>query len=159
VYYHPPHAYNVDRMLRAMKASLDYYSTNFSPYQFRQLRIVEFPDYANFAQAFPGTIPYSEAAGFIFDSSNPDRIDFITYITAHETGHQWWAHQVIGADMQGQTVLSETLAQYSALMVMERMYGQPESRRFLKSSLDSYLRNRGTDIVGEVPLERVENQA
>jgi hypothetical protein len=159
VYHHPPHSYNVDRMLRAMKASLEYYSENFSPYQFRQLRIVEFPAYLNFAQAFPGTVPYSEAAGFIFDSRDTNRVDGITYVTAHEAGHQWWAHQVIGADMQGQTVLSETLAQYSALMVMERMYGLPEIRRFLKRSLDGYLRGRGTDRIGEVPLERVEGQA
>jgi hypothetical protein len=110
VYYHPPHDISVDRMLRAMKASLDYYSTNFSPFQFRQMRIVEFPDYMNFAQAFPGTVPYSEAAGFIIDARDSSRVDGITYVTAHETGHQWWAHQVIGADMQGQTVLSETLA-------------------------------------------------
>ena len=80
-------------------------------------------------------------------------------MTAHETGHQWWAHQVIGADMQGQTVLSETLAQYSALMVMERMYGIAEIRRFLKGSLDGYLRGRATDRIGEVPLARVEGQA
>ncbi|HEX7013511.1 MAG TPA: M1 family aminopeptidase [Steroidobacteraceae bacterium] len=159
VYYHPPHYYNVDRMLRSMKASLDYYSSHFSPYQFRELRVVEFPAYMNFAQAFPGTIPYSEAAGFILNVEDPNRVDFITYVTAHEVGHQWWAHQVVGADMQGQTVLSETLAQYSALMVMERMYGGAEIRRFLKRSLDSYLRGRASDIVGEVPLERVENQA
>ena len=71
VYYHPAHPYNVKRMLGSMKASLDYYSKNFSPYQFRQLRIVEFPAYMNFAQAFPGTIPYSEAAGFIIDVEDP----------------------------------------------------------------------------------------
>ena len=159
VYYHPTHPYNVQRMLGSMKASLDYFSKNFSPYQFRQLRIVEFPAYMNFAQAFPGTIPYSEAAGFIMNSEVADRIDFITYVTAHEIGHQWWAHQVIGADMQGQTVLSETLAQYAALMVMEHMYGAKEIRRFLKGSLDGYLRGRATDILGEVPLERVEGQA
>ncbi|MFC4314011.1 ABC transporter permease/M1 family aminopeptidase [Steroidobacter flavus] len=159
VYYHPTHPYNVDRMITAMKASMDYYSTNFSPYQFNQFRIVEFPAYSNFAQAFPGTIPYSEAAGFILDSTHRDRIDFITYVTAHEAGHQWWAHQVIGADMQGQTVLSETLAQYAALMVMERMYGVEEIRKFLKGSLDGYLRGRASDLIGEVPLERVENQA
>lgn len=159
VYYHPAHDFNVDRMLTAMKASLEYYATHFSPYQFHQFRIVEFPAYSNFAQAFPGTIPYSEAAGFITDASHRDRVDFITYVTAHEAGHQWWAHQVIGADMQGQTVLSETLAQYSALMVMERMYGMEEIRMFLKSSLNGYLRGRATDLIGEVPLERVENQA
>jgi ABC-2 type transport system permease protein len=159
VYYHPEHAYNVDRMLKGMKASVEYYSENFSPYQFRQLRVVEFPAYSNFAQAFPGVIPYSEAAGFIFDSSHADKTDLVTYLTSHETAHQWWAHQVVGADMQGQTVLTETLAQYSALMVMEHMHGPQEIRDFLKDSLDGYLSSRGSDIVGEVPLERVENQA
>jgi aminopeptidase N len=120
---------------------------------------VEFPAYRNFAQAYPGTVAYSEAAGFILGPPNPDRYDGVTYVNAHEIAHQWWVHQVIGANVQGQTVLSETLAQYSALMVMERMYGPEEIRRFLKSSLDTYLRARGSDIVGEVPLERVEEQA
>ncbi len=160
VYYHPEHDYNVQRMLDATKDSIEYYSENFSPFQFRQMRIVEFPAYMNFAQAFPGTVPYSEAAGFIIDIENRgDRIDGVTYVTAHEVGHQWWAHQVIGADMQGQTVLSETLAQYSAFMVMEKTYGDAEIRRFLRGSLGGYLSGRATDVLGEVPLERVEGQA
>ena len=143
---------------KAMKASLDYCSANFSPYQFRQLRIVEFPAYANFAQSFANTIPYSEAIGFILDTTDPDKIDMVTYVTAHEIAHQWWAHQVIGADMQGMTMLSETLAQYSALMVMEKMYGPEQIRRFLKFELDRYLRGRGGEMIEEVPLARVENQ-
>lgn len=159
VYHHPEHAFNVDRMLKAMASALDYGSKNFSPYQFKELRIAEFPAYRNFAQAYPGTVAYSEAAGFILAPPAPDKYDGVTYVTAHEVGHQWWAHQLVGADMQGQTVLSETLAQYHALMVMERMYGPQEIRRFLKASLDTYLRARASDIMGEVPLERVEEQA
>ena len=31
-------------------------------------------------------------------------------VLAHEIAHQWWAHQIIGAEMQGGTMLSETLA-------------------------------------------------
>ena len=46
VYYQPGHDYNVDRMLEAMKASLDVFSEKFSPYQFKQARIMEFPSYA-----------------------------------------------------------------------------------------------------------------
>ena len=63
--YHPAHAYNVNRMIDAVKKSLDYYTTNFGPYQYHQLRIVEFPRYATFAQSLPNTIPFSEAIGFI----------------------------------------------------------------------------------------------
>jgi aminopeptidase N len=79
-------------------------------------------------------------------------------VTAHELGHQYWAHQVIGADMQGQTITVETLAQYSALMVMKKLYGQDKIRRFLKFELDSYLNGRKGDPIGEQPLYRVENQ-
>ena len=35
-----------ERMHAAMKASLDYFTQNFSPFQFRQVRILEFPAYA-----------------------------------------------------------------------------------------------------------------
>jgi aminopeptidase N len=72
--------------------------------------------------------------------------------------HQYWAHQVIGAEMQGETLTSETLAQYSALMVMKHLYGPDQIRRFLKYELDNYLQSRKGEAVEEVPLERVENQ-
>lgn len=158
VYHDAQHARNAPRMIKAMAAALDYYQQAFGPYQFRQARIVEFPAYASFAQAFANTMPYSEGLGFIADLSDPEKIDYVTYITAHEVGHQWWAHQVIGSDQQGATVLSETLAQYSALMVMEKTYGRDQIRRFLKFELDRYLRSRGTERLEELPLERVENQ-
>ena len=92
--------------------------------------------YASFAQAFAGTMPYSESIGFNADTNDPEKIDFTTYVIAHEIAHQYWAHQVIGADMQGGTLTSETLAQYSALMVMKKLYGPDQIRRFLKYELD-----------------------
>ncbi len=163
VYYHPAHEHNVQLMLDAMKASLEVFSAAFSPYQFRQARILEFPAYASFAQAFANTVPYSEAIGFIQDhpaksAEGDEKIDLVTYVTAHELGHQWWAHQVIGADKQGMTMLSETFAQYSAMLVMERLHGPEMAKKFLKYELDGYLRNRGSEAVEELPLVRVENQ-
>ena len=162
VYYDPHHPYNVDRMLNAMKVSFDIYTKEFSPFQFHQMRILEFPAYAGFAQSFANTVPYSEGIGFIQNSArvlnDPDKIDLVTYVTAHELGHQWWGHQVIGADMQGDTMLSETFAQYSAMLVVERLYGPEHVRKFLKYALDQYLRSRGGEEVEELPLERVEDQ-
>jgi aminopeptidase N len=79
-------------------------------------------------------------------------------VTAHELGHQYWAHQAVGADMQGSTMLTETLAQYSALMVMKQVFGPDKIRRFLKYELDDYLGSRKGDAIEEMPLERVENQ-
>lgn len=158
VFYHDGHDWNVEKMLRAMGTSLDYYRSHFGPYQFNYARIIEFPGYSSFAQAFAGTMPYSESIGFNANTNDPEKIDFTTYVIAHEIGHQYWAHQVIGADMQGGTLTSETLAQYSALMVMKKLYGPDKIRRFLKYELDGYLGGRKSDVVEELPLERVENQ-
>jgi len=158
IYFDPKHPYNVDRMIEAVQKSLAYYEANFTPYQHRQVRILEFPGYASFAQSFANTIPYSESLGFITDLRDKDAIDYVFYVTAHEIAHQWWAHQVIGANVQGATVLSESLSQYSALMVMEQEYGRGQMRRFLKQELDQYLAGRGQERLEELPLYRVENQ-
>ncbi|MHC1480479.1 ABC transporter permease/M1 family aminopeptidase [Frateuria aurantia] len=158
VYYDPQHPYNVGRMIEASKEALDYYSRNFSPYQFRQLRILEFPGYSSFAQSFANTVPFSEAIGFIADLRDSSKIDYPFYVTAHEVAHQWWAHQVIGANVQGSTMLSESLAQYSALMVMKHHYGPQKMRKFLKYELDRYLGSRATERVAEEPLALNENQ-
>ncbi|HEX9163898.1 MAG TPA: M1 family aminopeptidase, partial [Thermoanaerobaculia bacterium] len=158
IYYDAKHPYNVQRMIDGVKRSLDYYSANFSPYQHKQVRILEFPRYARFAQSFPNTIPFSESIGFIADLRDKDAIDYVFYVTAHEVGHQWWAHQVIGARVQGATMITETMAQYSALMVMEHEYGRDKMRKFLQHELNSYLRGRGGELVAEMPLMLVENQ-
>lgn len=158
VLYTPGHDVNVPKMLDAMQASLAYYRANFGPYQFDYARIIEFPRYASFAQAFAGTMPYSEGIGFVADTDDPTKIDWTTYVIAHEIAHQYWAHQVVGADMQGGTLTSETLAQYSALMVMKKLYGPEKIRRFLKYELDAYLRGRKGEALEELPLNRVENQ-
>ena len=158
VYHDPRHVWNVPAMLKAMKTSLGYYERNFGPYQFGYARIIEFPGYRTFAQAFAGTMPYSESIGFAADVRDPETIDYVSYVTAHELGHQYWAHQIVGADMQGSTILSETLAEYSALMVMKELYGEDKIRRFLKFGLDQYLAARKADVLPEQPLVRVENQ-
>jgi ABC-2 type transport system permease protein len=157
VFHHPGHAYNVDRMIDAVKKSLDYYTQAFGPYQHRQVRIVEFPRYGDYAQSFAGTIPYSEGIGFIADVRRDD-IDYPFFVTAHEVAHQWWGHQVAPADVQGAAMLSETLSEYSALMVMEKQYGRGQIGRFLRHELDGYLQGRTSERLGEMPLALVENQ-
>ncbi len=158
IYYDAKHPYNVDRMIDGVKKSLDYFTKNFSPYQHKQVRILEFPGYRTFAQSFPNTIPFSESIGFIGDLRDKEAIDYVFYITAHEVAHQWWAHQVIGGNVQGGTMLVETMSQYSALMVMEKEYGREKMQKFLKYELDRYLRDRGSELIAEQPLVLVENQ-
>ena len=159
VYYDAQHPRNIDRMLAAAARSLDTYQSAFGPYPFRYARIVEFPVYVTSAKSFAGTFPYSEGFGFIADLSDKNMIDYTGQVVAHEFAHQWWGHQAIGADMQGAAMLVETLAQYSALMVMEKVAGRDHSRRYLRQSLDNYLFSRGFETSEELPLARVEGQA
>jgi ABC-2 type transport system permease protein len=160
VYYIPKHHYNVQTMLNSIRASLEYYTENFGPYYHKQCRIIEFPRYSSFAQAFPGTMPYSEGLGFITDlrKVTEDDIDVVYYIVAHEMAHQYWAHQVIGAKMRGSEMLSESFAQYSALMVMERAYGRDKMKKFLKYEMDRYLSGRANEQRAERALRETENQ-
>jgi len=160
IYYQEGHEYNLDRMIKSIKKSLDYYTANFGPYQHRQVRILEFPRYQSFAQSFPNTIPYSESIGFIarVDDADKEKIDVPFYVTAHEVAHQWWAHQAIGGNVQGSVLMSETMSQYSALMVMEKEYGLQAMKKFLKYEMDDYLKGRTTESKKEVPLMLCENQ-
>jgi len=160
VYYDKQHAINVPNMMRSMQKSLDYYTSNFGPYYHKQCRILEFPRYRSFAQAFPGTMPYGEGVGFITDLRNvtKDDIDIVFNLVAHEMAHQYWAHQVCGAKMQGSEMLSEGFAQYSALLVMEKEYGKDKMKRFLKYEMNDYLSNRSRESEGENPLMKTENQ-
>ena len=158
VYYDAKHSWNVDVMIQGVKDSLDYFEAEFGPYQHKQMRIIEFPGYRSFAQSFANTVPYSENIGFIADLRDPEAIDYVYYVTAHEVAHQWWGHQVGAADVQGSAILSESLSQYSAIMVLKKRYGDNQIRRFLKYELDSYLRGRSGEILEEMAFMRSENQ-
>jgi len=158
VYYDPAHHYNVPLMIEAAKAGLDYYGSQFSPYQFKQFRIMEFPRYRGFAQSFPNTVPFSEAIGFITRLLKPTDIDLTWFVTGHELGHQWWAHQLIGGRVEGSNMMSETLAQYSAYMLTERKYGKDYMHRVLRHYLDRYLRGRAGEVRHEPPLSLVQRE-
>ena len=161
IYYHKGHEYNLDRMMSGVKKSLAYYSEAFSPYQHKQVRIIEFPlSMGTFAQSFANTIPFSETIGFVADVDDTDEnaVDYPFSVTAHEVAHQWWAHQVIGANVQGATMLSESLSEYSSLKVLEKEYGKGQMQRFLKDALDGYLSGRSRESKKEKPLMYNENQ-
>jgi hypothetical protein len=157
IYYQPGHEFDLDRMMGGMKSTLSYCTSSFSPFQFKQLRIIEFPRYGDFAESFPNTIPFSEGIGFItyVDPNKKDAINLPLFVTAHETAHQWWGHQVMSANTEGETVF-EMLAQYTALMVMRHTYGPESMKKFLRYQLDGYLRGRAQERDEEKPLLRVE---
>lgn len=158
VYYHPGHEYNLDKMMESAKAGLDYYTRNFGPYQFTQYRVLEYPRYRTFAQSFPNTVPFSEGIGYIERLKKKDDIDILYFVNAHELAHQWWGHQLIGSMTQGSNMMSESLAEYSALKVVEKKYGEENIRKFLRYELDRYLRGRAGETRHEPPLALVQRE-
>lgn len=158
IYYNPGHEYNLDKMMESAKAGLDYYEKNFGPYQFSQYRVLEYPRYRTFAQSFPNTVPFSEGIGFIERVRDKDDIDISYFVNAHELAHQWWAHQLIGSMTQGSNMMSESLAEYSALRVMQKKYGDENMRKFLRYELDGYLRGRAGETRHEPPLALVQRE-
>lgn len=158
VYYDAKHPYNIEIMLDAVQKSLEYYTENFGPYYHKQARIIEFPRYSTFAQAFPGTMPYAESFGFITNLEDTTENNVVDAVIAHEMAHQYWAHQEIPAKMQGGTMLTESFSEYSSLMVMKQQKNEIEMKDFLKYDFDRYLRGRSSETIKELPLYKVENQ-
>jgi hypothetical protein len=154
IYYQPGHEYNLDSMMQSAKDSLDYFTSQYGPYPYSVFRIIEFPRYRASAEAFPTTVPFSERLGFVADVDPDDDqdVDYPYKITAHEMAHQWWAYQVVPAHVKGAFMLTESLANYSATMVMQRRFGREKMQRFLRIKLDQYLSSRSEERGREVPL-------
>ncbi|PHS28758.1 MAG: hypothetical protein COA84_00795 [Robiginitomaculum sp.] len=161
IYYHKPHNYNVNLMIEAMKNALGTYTKTFGPYQYNQVRILEFP-YGGFAQSFAGTIPFSERIGFVMDPGDPEdneNLDLATYVVMHEIGHQWFAHQIVPANTKGFNVLSEGLTENAAMTAYEAALGWQKARRVLEvRSIQAYLTARTADRDTEPPLALAEQQ-
>ncbi len=161
IYYHESHDYNVDLMIEAAKASFDTFTSTFGPYQYKQMRIMEFP-HASFAQAFAGTVPFSENIGFVRDPGDPDdpkSLDLASYVTMHEIGHQWFAHQIVPANTKGFNVLSEGMTENAALTAYEAKFGWQRTRQLLeKRAIEQYLASRVMDSDDEPALANAGNQ-
>ncbi len=155
VFYHPGHGYDVDQMMRSMKASLDYYTSHFGPYPYGVLRIVEYPRYGGFGSAHPTIIAFAEDA--FLTRVTPGELDQTFFGTAHETAHSWWGGMVRGAVVRGDEFLSESLANYSAMLVVEHTIGPEAGRRVYDFQMQRYLLGRASQS-HEVPLLDDEGQ-
>jgi ABC-2 type transport system permease protein len=154
IFHHPPHRANVARMIGAMKSALDYYTTVFGPYPYRELRIIEVPPYSINGRAFPSAMALAEQ-NFI-TRNDKGQVDLTFFGTAHETAHQWWGGQVRPAYAKGRSFVSESLANYSAMMVTEKVLGPAEARRVYDYQMERYLTNRA-EIGRDVPLLQVDD--
>ncbi|MEM9888505.1 MAG: M1 family aminopeptidase [Bacteroidota bacterium] len=155
IYYHKEHDYNLDRMMSGMKAALDYCSEYFSPYHYKELRIVEFSQTGGAsAHSYPNTIPTGEGAGFIamIDDREAGGVDYAFGTAVHEVAHQWWGGQVIPADAPGAKMIVESLAEYVNLQVKKHHKGKAKMLNFVRYAQEDYLKGRSRKQHQEHPL-------
>ena len=155
IFHHPPHRANLDRMMAGMQASLDYYTSAFGPFPYRELRVIEVPPYSINGRAFPSAIAFAEE-NFI-TRTGPGVVDLTFFGVAHEVAHHWWGGQIRPAYAKGRTFVSESLANYSAMLVVEKVLGAAEARRVYDVQMNRYLRGRGENG-SDVPLLEVDDQ-
>jgi ABC-2 type transport system permease protein len=159
VYYHPPHAQNVPRMLETAKESLQYFEQSFGPYPHKQLKIVEASPPEFSGQARPDTVFIGEKRGFLIDVRDRGALDLVARRLSHEIAHQWWGGTLTPANSPGATILTESLTKYAELLVLERMQGRDALRRSLTYELDLYLSGRADERGAEPPLSQAGGQS
>ncbi|MBM3727914.1 MAG: M1 family metallopeptidase [Acidobacteria bacterium] len=121
-------------------AALEFMASRFGPPPLKTLTVSPIP--GTFGQGFPGLL-YLSTMAYLDPADRPwsqrsesHRLFFSELIHAHETAHQWWGNTVISAGYQDDW-LQEALANYSAVMFLERRKGP----RLLDAVLEDYKRH------------------
>jgi ABC-2 type transport system permease protein len=130
LFLHPGHTANLERVLRSVRASLDYFSQQFGPYPYAFLQVVEQPgNFLGMGVESSGVITGGE--GIFLLNPRDDGLDVISEIVAHEVGHQWWGMQLRPAFAEGGGLISESLAWYSAMQLVQHDRGRESLRRLM----------------------------
>lgn len=153
IYYDPKHHFNIAAMMETAKRGLEMYSTEFAPYPYSYLRILEFPSYRSGAKFHSGAVPFSEATGFVNDLRAVENGD---YGVMHELAHMWWGERIAGAQIQGRWMLTENMADYSTLMLFREYYSPVLANRIARGMMEGYLRGRRDENEAEVPVMYTE---
>ncbi len=155
IHHHPRHTANLERMVRGISASLDYYTAQFGPYPHRHLTVVERGSHGESLSARASVLDYGEEFALFNPHDGPRSLDLVFFAMAHEVSHQWWGWGIRPASVEGEALMAEGLANYSAMQVLEKFYGPAHLQRYLSQVLlPSYALPRTR---AAVPLLRANN--
>jgi hypothetical protein len=120
-----------------MAGAMEWMSAHFGPPPLKTLTVSPIPGY--FGQGFPGLV-YLSTVSFLVERDRPAHLRTASQITfyndilhAHEAAHQWWGN-VVTAESTKEEWLQEALANYSAMLLLEKRKGA----RALDAVLDDY---------------------
>ena len=137
--------------------ALEFMTGQFGPPPIRQLAITPIP--GGFGQGFPGLI-YLSTMAYLSPEQRPqqyrDRSEqtfFSELLEIHEVAHQWWGNVVVPASYQDEWLI-ESLANYSALLLLEKNKGSKAVDAVLEEYKNHLLRKqedgRTTESAGPI---------
>jgi hypothetical protein len=120
-----------------MASAMEWMAAQFGPPALPAVTVSPIP--GNFGQGFPGLV-YLSTISYLPERDRPASVQtsklnvfYSELLLAHEAAHQWWGNLVTSASYRDEW-LQEALANYTALMLVERKRGA----RALESILDEY---------------------
>ena len=131
IFHDPRHTAHLERTVRGVQASLDYYTRQFGPYPYSHITFVEHPGDGDGAgiHAVPGMLIYEEGFALWNPKDGPRSLDLPYAVVAHEVAHQWTVPYAV---VEGAPVLSEGLAWYSAMKAVEHTRGPGQLQLLLR---------------------------
>lgn len=129
----------------------------FGPAPIKTLVVAPIP--GTFGQGFPGLV-YLSTLTYLHSEERPavlrnreDDAFFSDLLPAHEVAHQWWGNSVAAAGYQDEWLM-ESVANYAALLYLEKRHGQRAVEPLLENFRERLLRKmddgRTVESVGPV---------
>jgi Peptidase family M1 domain len=133
----PDPAGRLDELTRNLLDTLDFMTEEFGPSPIRNLAVTPIP--GGFGQGFPGLV-YLSTLAYVNPGQLPpslrersEQTFYSELLETHEVAHQWWGNMVVPASYHDDWLI-ESLANYSALLLLERRKGV----KALDAVLDNY---------------------
>jgi hypothetical protein len=144
----------LELLARDVAAAVEFMTAKFGPPPLPYLSVTPIP--GTFGQGFPGLV-YISTLAYLNPEQRPPAMRarssetfFDQLLEAHETAHQWWGNMVVPAGYQDDWLI-ESLANYSALLLMEKTQG-PEA-------VDTLLADYKTDLLAKLDSGRTLESA
>ncbi|HOY12331.1 MAG TPA: M1 family aminopeptidase [Saprospiraceae bacterium] len=140
IFHDPKHHQNIGHLIKSIQKTLAYCENNFGKYPYKTIRFAEISSFTRgfAATAYPATI-YINEKQFHLNLTGGEGQDVINELAGHELSHQWWGNaQLRPVFRQGSGVLTETLAQYTQLMLYKNEYGEAKMLEMVEVYRDMY---------------------
>ena len=154
----------LQQLAAEVASALEFMASKFGPPALPRLTVSPIP--GTFGQGFPGliylsTLSYLKDLPGVRPGSQQQELFFEDVLQAHEMAHQWWGSRVSAAGYRDYWLM-EALANYSALLYLEKSKGPREVEAILESYRQALLqKNENGQIVdstGPIVLgSRLEN--